>query len=453
METKSGWRAVPAPLLVSLAVWCAYMAVRVVILHSVSFERGFSAKLQLTGEGLGFACTILALVGTVELMNRATGAVRTMLKLAAIGVALALAVDVLAGFIQFSKEPWKHEWVYKAYSYGSFAAWGAFAVGLTLAASPAKRAFGFAAIAITVLVALPMPLDEKLWHAIGLEGKTLHTVHLLLRCVQLALLALAAVAAASSSSGETTPQPATAAEGLRSAATGLWIRVIAVVVVALFMMMVMTSRGAGKGTLSFLKLLMIGQPIFNIIALTITGLGALRAARSGLSDLQPYVLAIGGGASLWGAGVYLAQTPWTYRALYGRDSDYGGFGGGSSFEQEWMTALAVALPLVIAIGTGMLATALSGFAARRGDEDLRTEAQGKGIGYVVLMVVAVAVSAWMLPKAQSAGSAAMLLILAAIASLWATIMMAKLLRRGADAVEHHMPGLPPASVVGTPPSV
>jgi hypothetical protein len=152
------------------------------------------------------------------------------------------------------------------------------------------------------------------------------------------------------------------------------------------------------------------------------------------------MLALGGGMSLWAAGVSLAQLPYVYKALYGGR----GFGGG--FEQEFMTSLSVALPIVVIIGVGLLATALSSYAANRGDEDLRTDAQGKGVGYVVLMLVAVAVQAWMLPKATSIGNFAMLSLLAAGASLWGTVIMAKLLGRGAEALDA-APHLPPASLV------
>ncbi len=111
--------------------------------------------------------------------------------------------------------------------------------------------------------------------------------------------------------------------------------------------------------------------------------------------------------------------------------------------------LSVALPVIVIVGVGILATGLSGFAARRGNDALRSEAQGKGIGYVVLMLVSMAVTAWMVPKARSVGNFAMLSLLAAGASLWGTVMMAKLLGRGADAVESE-PGLPQASVVNEP---
>ena len=52
----------------------------------------------------------------------------------------------------------------------------------------------------------------------------------------------------------------------------------------------------------------------------------------------------------------------------------------------------------------------------------------------------------MVPKATSIGSFVALALLAAGASLSATVMMARLLARGAEAIEA-APGLPPASVV------
>jgi hypothetical protein len=345
--------------------------------------------------------------------------------------------------VNFTQSPWEHKWVYYLYDYSAVTGWLLFAVALTLALPAAKRGIGFGAIAITVLTLLPHPLRDKLWRALHLDGKLLFSIEMVLRLVRIALLALLVIRVAEGT--QTTAQPASAANGFRLAAKGLWIRVIAACVVVLFTLMMIAGKSGGSGSMSFFKMIMMAQAIIAVIALSMTGLGALRAARSGVPELDPLVLTLGGGASLWAAGVSLAQLPMVYNAFYG-GSDYG-----SRDLREMAEVLAVALPVTVILGVGMLATALSGFAGRRNNEELRTDAQGKGIGYVVLMLVAIAIQSWMLPKSSSAGNFAMLSLLAAGASLWGTIMMANLFGRGAESLEME-PGLPMASVVsGDPP--
>ncbi len=441
METKTGWRATPAPLLVALAMWLVYFLARVVILHTVDLKYGFSPRLNLTGEGVGFAGSVLLLLGTMELANRPSALPRSMMKLAVFGAALIIGLDLLTGLVNFAKTPWDHKWVYYLYEYGALAGWVLLGLGLTLSLPPARRAIGFVIIGVTVITFLPYPLRDKVWGALHLDGKPLFTIEFLLRAVRVALLALLFIRVAEGT--VTTPQPTAAAEGFQLAAKGLWIRVIAACVVVMFTLMMIAGKSGGGGAMGFFKVLMMGQAIVAVLALVMTGLGALRAARSGVPDLEPYSLTLGGGASLWAAGVSLAQLPIIYKAFYG-----GEYGRGDL--REMTEVLSIALPVIVIVGVGLLATALSGFGARRNNEELRTDAQGKGIGYVVLMLVAIAIQSWMLPKSRSVGNFAMLSLLAAGASLWGTVMMAKLLGRGADSLQME-PGLPMASVVNVDP--
>lgn len=437
METKTGWRATPAPLLLAFAVWAIYMVVRIVVVHTASFDRLFSQRLHMTSAGISVACTLLALLGTLELMKRSAGSTRTMLKVAMMGMAVDISTNVLVTVVQFSKNPWDHKWVYEVSGYVGIVAWLMFAVGITLATPAARRMSGFVAVALTAVVLAPRGISETLWGVTGLEGKALYTVEMLVRLGQIVVLVLAVTKV--SDGTPTVSQPAQAAEAFRTAGRGLWLRVIAACVVMMFTLMMIA--GKGHGSVPFFKLIMMGQALVTVIALLMTGLGALRAARSGVPGLEPITLALGGGASLWAAGVSLAQVPLVYKAFYA-DSD----GYGRSEMQDLMSVLSVALPIVVILGVGLLATALSGFAARRGNEELRAEAQGKGIGYVVLLLVAIAIQTWMVPMSRSLGNFAMLSLLSAGASLWGTIMMAKLFGRAAEILESE-PGLPQASVV------
>jgi predicted Co/Zn/Cd cation transporter (cation efflux family) len=160
--------------------------------------------------------------------------------------------------------------------------------------------------------------------------------------------------------------------------------------------------------------------------------------------LNGYLVAIAGAASLWAAGVTLAQFPHLYRMLYAGDSMFSG-----DNEREMAQALAITAPLVVTIGTALMATALSRLAAFRGDAKLHTDAHSWGVGFVLLMLVAIAIQSWALPKAESLSSLAMMMLFAAAAGLFATILMARLLGSGADSLESDAT-LPTASVVSGP---
>jgi hypothetical protein len=445
METRSGWRATPAPLLVSFAVWIVYALARIVMNYKVEWDHINAVRLNMIGEGVGFACGALLMLGAAEMMNRAAPADRGKLKLATVAAGVAFVADTSLVLLQFTKEPWSHTTAYTLYQVVTVVAWSLVALGFTLVASPKHRVFGFVALAFTILVFLPQQVGDKLWRAVSLDGKSLYTVILLLNIVRLALLGYLVTQLPQH---ETQPKPHEAAEGLRSVARGLFIRVIVALMVAVFVVMMSMGRGAGEGAVSFFKLLMMTQIILGVVALAISGFGALRAARSGLHDLSPWTLTIGGGASLWATGVTLVQVPMIYQMFYGKSS---GLYGGREL-REMSEVLSLAMPVIVILGVGLIATAVAGYAARRGKEDLRSDAQGKGLGYVVLTLVAIAIITWMLPKARKVESGAFLMLLAAGASLWGTIMIAKLFQRAADIFETE-PGLPPASIVsdGSPP--
>lgn len=442
MDTKSRWRVTPAPLLIAFGAWLVWVTIRFAMNMSATPDHVRSAKVVLIGEGLSFACQILVLLGTLELAERLSERPRTFVRLALWGVALVIVTDTLVGFLQFTNEPWSHEWVFKAWDYASVIGWNLFAFGLVQSLRPAQRTLGFVALGIAFVAWLPPVLHDPLWKMMKLDGKPLLVVETLLRALRLLALGWLAIAA-SSSAHETTVNTPLAASGFRLAAKGLWLRVITAFVVVMFTLLLIA--GKGQGGLAFFKLVTMAQAIVSVLALLVTGLGGLRVARAGIADLSPLTLTVGGGASLWAAGVSFAQLPYIYKMLYS------GEGIARFDDMGFTTALTLALPIVVIAGVGLFVTALSGYAARRGDEDLRGDAQAKGFGFVLLMLAAIAIQNWMLPKATSTGGFVMYALLGAIAGLWATVMVAKLFARGAEVLESE-PGLPTASVVATDPT-
>jgi hypothetical protein len=430
-------RTVPPALVIGLALPMVWSLARVLILSVWKPEHGgYVPRLILIGEGVSFAMSVLMLSGTLELARRMTGRARVGLNIALAGAAIAFAADLLVGLVQFTAKPWDHRWVWKVYDYVGSTSMLAFAIGFVLVLPAARRVLGLVAVAI-VFVTWPVdPVRTALFGWMDLGRDATMYFELTLRLLRYGtLLALAIVA----SRGTTTTDVYAASAGFRLAARALWLRVIAAVCVVLLTLMLVA--GGGRSGVELFRFAMISQGIVTIAALTMFGVGALRVAGSSVAGLSATTLVIGGGASLWAAGVSVAQLPYLYKMLYKTEETYMRSGS-----MEWAQALATAMPIVVIVGVALLATALSGLAARRGNEDLRTSAQGNGVGFVALMLVAVAIQTWMVPKAESASSFAMLALMAAAAGLWATVLMAKLLARGADVVEEE-PGLPLASIV------
>jgi hypothetical protein len=438
-EDRKGIRARPAALTLAFVIWFVMIAVRFVFLLTAK-EPWSAVRFNLVSEGTGLACEVLAVIGAFELARRLTGREALGARVAAIGFAVTLAIDLSYGALAFMNEPWRHEWIYKSYDYAFFLSWLAVPVGLAIACWRTKRELGIFCVVISLLTWPPAFLRDVLYGWLP-DGKAGWTLELVFRVLRLAVF-LAAYAAIARGGGS--GDRSVAASGLRTASTALWLRVIAAVGVVLLTLMLVAGKG-GRGSFEILRLAMMAGAIINIFALAQFGVGALRAARTEVADLGWHSLTLAGAASLWGCGVSLGQLPWMYKMLYKAGDS--GFGGRDT--QEWAQALSLAMPLVVTIGVMLVGFAISNLAAKRGNDDLRADAQAKNAGFVLLTLVALAITQWIIPKAmrgESLGTFVVLSLLGAAASLVATVLMAKLLGRGAQELESE-PGLPKASVV------
>lgn len=434
-ESTKGVRSLPAALTLGFAIGFVMMGMRIVFVH-VQPETWRAVRFNLISEGTTVASLALCLLGALELARRMTGRAAQGIKLAALGFAGGLAADVSYTAIQLVDEFWKHQWISTTFAYSFFTAWLLVAIGLGVAHWEKRRDIAGAVVLVSLL-AWPPPFLAKTLYGWLPAGKTAWTFEMVLLAFRLVVL-LAAFAALERTAA--TSDPPLAARGLRTAAKALWLRVIAAVGLVLLTLL-MIGGGGSRGSVDVLKLAMIVAAIINIVALAQVGFGAARAARAGVAGLGRWPLVVGGAATLWAAGVTLAQFPWLYKMLY--KGDEGLFGRDA---RELAQALSVTMPLVVTAGIAAIAFAIGGLAVRRGNEELRGHVQGKGTGFVALTLVSVAIQSWMLPKAGSLGAFAMLSLLAASAGLVATVMMAKLLGLAADALESE-PGLPSASVV------
>ncbi|HEY5945854.1 MAG TPA: hypothetical protein VIV40_10200 [Kofleriaceae bacterium] len=436
-EGKPGLRALPPALLLAFAAWFVMLVANVVLRITVK-EPWTALRFQLTADGVGFATEVLATFGAFELARRLTGRAALGVRIAGAALLFEIVLDLAWALVQFKSNLWEHEWIYKAADYAFWAGWMVIPIGLFIALGRENRVLGIMIVSAALLTWPPAFLAKGMysWLPTGNAGFVIDGAMRGLRYA-LMLAGFAALAAQ-----EPTSDRVIAASGLRTAAKSLWLRVIAAIVVVLLTLMVIGGRGS-KGSMDVLKLAMFTALIVNVIAMVQFGVGALRAARGAVADLGRWPFAISGGVALWAGGVMISQTSWLYKMLYERGSSSA---FGTETANDYAQALVVAMPIVITVGIALLAVAISGFAARRGAEDLRAHAQAKGAGFVTLTLVSVAIQAWMLPKAGSLGSFAMLSLLAAGSVLVAIVMMARLLNLAADELDRE-PGLPTATAL------
>ena len=434
MEEQRGWRAVPPALLLGLGAWMVLALVRLV--HVVASSDVYAVRLNLVAEGTMFAGYLLAALGTYDLSRRLVGREALGLKIAALGFATLFAVDVSYTFTSFVERLYDHRWIFDVFNYAYFVPALAVMVGLAVALWQVHKGFAVVLLVIAVATHPPQFLQEPLYGWLDLGGhREFWLFDLCVRFVRLAAILWAVLAIAR---GTTQPHRVLAADGMRSAAKALWLRLIAAVSVGLLTLIVLAGKG-GQGSLEVLKLAMVSAAVLNIIALAMFGLGAVRGARAEVGELPRWLLLVGGGTALWGAGVTLAQLPWLYRSLYKGDSMGGPF-------EEYAQVLSIALPVVVTAGVAIVAFAIGSYGNRSGNSELAAQAQSKGAGFVALTLVAIAIQIWMLPKASSLSSFVMLSLLAAVAAFVGSAMMATLCSRTAAVLEGE-PSLPTAKVV------
>jgi hypothetical protein len=438
-DEPRGWRAIPPALSFALVAWFAFIAVRLVLLFASSEERFWSARLSLTSEGVATASYVLALVGSLELAGRVTGRERLGVKIAAGGFGFALVVDAVSGLLNFDLEIWRHEWVGMLMQYLWFSAWLVVPVGLAAALWHRHRALAIGGLLVALVTDPPPVLAAELFEIIGRSFKSYVTVDSLMRLVRLGVVMAMVVGIAR---GTSTPDRKAAASGLRSAARALWLLVISAVVVVLFTLMAVGGR-TSKGAVETLKLALVTAAVVKLASFVLFGLGVARAARASIAELPRWPLVVAAGGSLWCAGVAFGQLPFLYRQLYkGEDSHGRAFG-------DWSQALALAMPFVVIAAAALVAIAIGVLAARRAAWDLHGQAQGKGVGFVVMNLAGLAITHWMVPKAESMTSLATLMLLAAAAGLIATVMLARLCALATAEIEREA-SLPTASVVSAP---
>jgi hypothetical protein len=334
-----------------------------------------SVRWNLALDGAGLVSDVLGIAGFLELSRRTTGRESLGLRVTAAAFGLAVAVSGFWQVVTFVQPHWgEHTW--DVLSRWTWYAPSALSIlGLAVAASQRHRAAACAAAAVFVVCVPFPPLAKAMygwidgWKAVLVLHDALHAIAVV------AMIVLAALVCG----GEPARAPDAATAGLRTIAAALWLRVIAAVTVAGLTLLLVVGK-AGEGSAGVLKLAMMSGAVVNAISLVMLVRGALGAVRAGIADLPRWPFVASAAGTLWCLGVALYQLPYTYRLLYG-DHDYA---FSTSDLQDTLQALSIAAPLVALGAVAIIATAIAGFAARRGLDQLRAEAQGKGAAFVAL---------------------------------------------------------------------
>jgi hypothetical protein len=427
------WRNLPVALQAFFAVevlstlaYAAYAATR--------HEMTDSARISLVDGGLYFAANVLAVVGFMDLARRTTGRLALGFKITALGFGLAIALQMWwHGFIAVQPQ-WNFHTMEKIEEWTRFVPRFVPLFSAIIAASASRRRLAIVGT-LALIVSDPLPIVGRHTYGWLLTGYGSYMMLMeVLHLIELGALFL--IVSRLATSGIAAPAR-DGASGLRTVAAGLWLRVIAACTMVGLTLLLALGRGE-DGALSVLKLATISSAIVGCISFAMIARGTFGAL---VADLPALPLVLASTAMLWCLGVTLGQLPYTYKLLYGH-SDYG-FGGSEG--REYAEALSIAAPIIAIAAIAAVANAISGFAARRGLEQLRSEAQSRGIGFVALMLTGIAAQSWLLPQMRSEGSAVFMMLAAAGCSLWATVLMARLCALAADSLGSD-PGLPTATL-------
>ncbi|NVB83215.1 MAG: hypothetical protein HOV81_32885 [Kofleriaceae bacterium] len=436
-DEVKGFRAVPPALVIALAGWFGFLGFR--LAYILGKSEMWSPRLGLAGDGVSMACYTLALLGTLELARRSAGQLSKGAKIAAVGFALGLALEIVTTLMNFDLHIWEKKWLRDGFQYAYWLAGVLSVGGLAWAIWKENRVLAIVGLVVAVFIDPPPFLGDALFGGVK-DFKLALSIDGALRIVRVTVMSILAIAA---SRGITPMDRPAGAEGLRLAARGMWLRVLVACSIVLLSLMAMGARGGGEGLFKMLRFMMMAGACATTIAFAMFGVGVARTAKASIADLPRYPLVLSAAASLWCCGVELSKLPYIYRMLY-KSGDYGGYR-----DNDYMLAFTLAEPFVAIVAVALVAIAIGKFASERTTIALQSEAQGKGIGIVFMMLASLAIQNWMIPKAQSQGSVMMLMMLAAVAGLIAVVMIAKLCAGGAEEIERE-PGLPIASVI--PPS-
>jgi len=394
---------------------------------------------ELTVRGWYFVAHVLLMFGALELSHLLVGRAARGAKLAAIAASILLAAEIAMAVWELDPDGSRS-------TVAAYIRWGWFAVaaiaGIGFAFAACKRPVVAMLVGVACMVLLRPPvlstwLDRTF-------ADSLPTLELVISGIDLAaalvLGGLALVAVADLRSGFLIAMPQRAREGLGWIARSLWLRLAGVLVIPLVMLM-LSSHGHEDPRSMMAKAAVVASFI-SIVSFTVFGLGALDVARSQHAEVRRWPFLIAAIASLWSAGVMLAQVAEAYRAATAPRSEYF-----ESPTNAFATSLTVVVPLVAIAASIAIALAISGFAKRRGNVELATRAQSSAILVGTLQLGALVVANMLMPAAPTKAALGMVILGGVVAGIVVLANVARLASDGRMLVDEPPPVIPVAQVV------
>lgn len=436
MEEQRGWRSLPPILIVALALdACASLAG--VAWSRFGHELTSEIKWGLAIRGIYFAIAVLTIGGYLELARRRTGWAARGLRIAAALVAIDTLLWIFVAWYYTLHPPIDGPgWFESVWKYAALALRVLPAIALAIAAWD-RKVLAIAGVALVVGVDAAHYWLASLVKWLDAGDKGYMTLISAIALVDTAALVLLAIGAAR---GEAAAEPRRAATGLQRAASSLTLRLVASLAGSGLGLLVGLMGHGGDHAEGLVKLGVFGGLLVNVIADVVFATGAIEASRAAMPDLARWPLALAAAAVAWCAGALLEKAPDLYQVLYGHhDAFYGS-------AKDTFALFSAAVPLVETLGMGAVAAVIGAFAGRRSLSELSTHASGKGVGFVALMLASVGIAQWIVPEAKSEGGLMMMLLCILAAVIYALVLMMRLCKLGAEAVEAE-PSLPAAKLV------
>lgn len=418
-------RKVPAILVAAFALDILFSLANVGVQLFADREPNWDRidRWWLVENGAWMMTLVLITVGLRDLADRVWGTANRMAKLAsALAMAMLFTEIVFMLINAFELASSRTFWSVQSYIF-----WGeGVALLVVLFLGGERKGLAIAGLVLGLVARLPPFAAQPMWDALALGYRgamSFRSVLSIAHTVGTLLLVMSIVP------GTPAHVPQRAVAGLRHAGSGFTLRIVAAVGAMVLVLLAIGSNGEG-----LVKFVLIAGLFVNMLASAMIGLGALDAARASVEGLAKPVLIVSAAGSLWCAGAMFNQLPHYYQLLYG-----------SHHGRDALEALSLALPIVGALATAVLATAIGGLGRTRGDAALAQSGTASGVTYLALTLAAIAMQNYMIEHVHSKGGVLGLLLLAAGAGLAAQIVMGRLCRRAAEAIASQ-PGLPSARV-------
>ena len=415
-------------------VWVAVIAS--VTLHFVSAVLTVSkVEYQWLGIRTMLASSATAIAWTVVLVIAIAHLGRRLIGVAAIGARIAMWALVVSLAVLVFREVYSamdklDRDVDQIYWYGRWAVGLVATTGLIIAAS-GSRALMIAGGALALLQELPPIAWQKLSSVIGTDYvwfRFLSMIMVVVGSIGWVLLLYGATR------GTETPLPSLAIRGLRLAARGVWLRVIAAITsVCVTFMMFAASHGSGKA----IEVALVAALVVNMLSFAMFGIGAIQVACSNLDGVPRFALGAAGVLSLWCGALMLMQIPWLYAVM----TDSQSFGG-----IDFLDALSIAQPIVATLSAALLTGGIAAFATARGDSGgLGRQARSAGVAFVCLMLFSLFAQYGLSRGTSSDAGGAMVMLLAAVCALIAQVALAQLCSAASNAIDSE-PSIPTATL-------